>query len=51
MFVYVGGNLLIYKLSLQLLEILPFGILHLSAIIMMFVNIILTVCMFGGIVV
>ena len=37
--------------SLKLLCILPFGMLCLSAIIMMFVNIMLAVCMLVGIVV
>ena len=37
--------------SLQLLCILPFGILCLSAIRIMFVNILLAVCMLVGIVV
>ena len=37
--------------SLQLLYILPFGILCLSAIRMMFVKMILAVCMLMGIVV
>ena len=37
--------------SLQLLCILPFGMLYLSAIIMMFVKIMLAVCMLVGMVV
>ena len=37
--------------SMQLLCIMPFGVLCLSAISMMFVNIILAVCMLVGIVV
>ena len=37
--------------SLQLLCILPFGMLCLSAISMMFVNILLAVCMLAGMVV
>ena len=51
LFLWVILNTMLSGKSLQLLCILPFGMLCLSAISMVFVKIMLAVCMFVGIVV